>query len=104
MAHAPRLHQAGHQFATPASGAEALPSAGCGVRELVRGPGVGRGGVTARAFYGRDPLVAAASSTCARQLARNREGVSVMNVNLEVVSIPVSDVDKALEFYHDRLG
>jgi catechol 2,3-dioxygenase-like lactoylglutathione lyase family enzyme len=25
-------------------------------------------------------------------------------VNLEVVSIPVSDVDKALEFYHDRLG
>lgn len=27
-----------------------------------------------------------------------------MNVNLEVVSIPVSDVDKALEFYHDRLG
>jgi catechol 2,3-dioxygenase-like lactoylglutathione lyase family enzyme len=27
-----------------------------------------------------------------------------MNVNLEVVTIPVSDVDKALEFYHDRLG
>ena len=27
-----------------------------------------------------------------------------MHVNLEVVSIPVSDVDKALEFYHDRLG
>jgi catechol 2,3-dioxygenase-like lactoylglutathione lyase family enzyme len=27
-----------------------------------------------------------------------------MNVNLEVVSIPVSDVDKALEFYQDRLG
>ena len=27
-----------------------------------------------------------------------------MNVNLEVVSIPVSDVDKALEFYHERLG
>src|SRR3954468_3418288 len=27
-----------------------------------------------------------------------------MNVNLEVVSIPVSDVDKALDFYHDRLG
>jgi catechol 2,3-dioxygenase-like lactoylglutathione lyase family enzyme len=27
-----------------------------------------------------------------------------MNVNLEVVGIPVSDVDKALEFYHDRLG
>jgi catechol 2,3-dioxygenase-like lactoylglutathione lyase family enzyme len=27
-----------------------------------------------------------------------------MNVNLEVVSIPVSDVEKALEFYHDRLG
>lgn len=27
-----------------------------------------------------------------------------MNVNLEVVSVPVSDVDKALEFYHDRLG
>ena len=27
-----------------------------------------------------------------------------MNVNLEVVSIPVSDVDKALEFYRDRLG
>jgi catechol 2,3-dioxygenase-like lactoylglutathione lyase family enzyme len=27
-----------------------------------------------------------------------------MDVNLEVVSIPVSDVDKALEFYRDRLG
>ena len=27
-----------------------------------------------------------------------------MKVNLEVVSIPVSDVEKALEFYHDRLG
>jgi catechol 2,3-dioxygenase-like lactoylglutathione lyase family enzyme len=27
-----------------------------------------------------------------------------MNVNLEVVSIPVSDVDKALEFYQERLG
>jgi catechol 2,3-dioxygenase-like lactoylglutathione lyase family enzyme len=27
-----------------------------------------------------------------------------MDVNLEVVSIPVSDVDKALEFYHERLG
>ena len=27
-----------------------------------------------------------------------------MNVNLEVVSIPVSDVDKSLEFYHERLG
>jgi catechol 2,3-dioxygenase-like lactoylglutathione lyase family enzyme len=27
-----------------------------------------------------------------------------MNVNLEVVTIPVSDVDKALEFYHERLG
>ena len=27
-----------------------------------------------------------------------------MHVNLEVVSIPVSDVDKALEFYRDRLG
>lgn len=27
-----------------------------------------------------------------------------MHVNLEVVSIPVSDVEKALEFYRDRLG
>lgn len=27
-----------------------------------------------------------------------------MNVDLEVVSIPVSDVEKALEFYRDRLG
>ncbi len=27
-----------------------------------------------------------------------------MNVNLEVVSIPVSDVERALEFYRDRLG
>lgn len=27
-----------------------------------------------------------------------------MDVNLEIVSIPISDVDKALEFYHDRLG
>lgn len=27
-----------------------------------------------------------------------------MNVNLEVVSIPVSDVDKAVEFYRDLLG
>jgi catechol 2,3-dioxygenase-like lactoylglutathione lyase family enzyme len=27
-----------------------------------------------------------------------------MNVNLEVVTIPVSDVDKALEFYRERLG
>jgi catechol 2,3-dioxygenase-like lactoylglutathione lyase family enzyme len=27
-----------------------------------------------------------------------------MNVNLEVVSLPVSDVDRALEFYRDRLG
>jgi catechol 2,3-dioxygenase-like lactoylglutathione lyase family enzyme len=27
-----------------------------------------------------------------------------MNVDLEVVTIPVSDVDKALEFYRDRLG
>ncbi|MEV4534236.1 VOC family protein [Asanoa sp. NPDC049518] len=27
-----------------------------------------------------------------------------MNVNLEVVSIPVSDVDKAVEFYRDQLG
>ncbi|WP_433158174.1 VOC family protein [Kribbella sp. CA-247076] len=27
-----------------------------------------------------------------------------MDVNLEIVSIPVSDVDKALEFYHERLG
>ncbi|GIF62582.1 hypothetical protein Ais01nite_06170 [Asanoa ishikariensis] len=27
-----------------------------------------------------------------------------MNVNLEVVSIPVSDVDRAVEFYRDRLG
>jgi catechol 2,3-dioxygenase-like lactoylglutathione lyase family enzyme len=27
-----------------------------------------------------------------------------MNVNLEVVSIPVSDVDTALAFYRDRLG
>jgi catechol 2,3-dioxygenase-like lactoylglutathione lyase family enzyme len=27
-----------------------------------------------------------------------------MNVNLEVVSIPVSDVEVALEFYRDRLG
>ena len=27
-----------------------------------------------------------------------------MNVNLEVVTVPVSDVDKALEFYRDRLG
>jgi catechol 2,3-dioxygenase-like lactoylglutathione lyase family enzyme len=30
--------------------------------------------------------------------------VSTVNVNLEVVSIPVSDVDKAMEFYHERLG
>jgi catechol 2,3-dioxygenase-like lactoylglutathione lyase family enzyme len=30
--------------------------------------------------------------------------VSTVHVNLEVVSIPVSDVDKALEFYRDRLG
>jgi catechol 2,3-dioxygenase-like lactoylglutathione lyase family enzyme len=27
-----------------------------------------------------------------------------MNVNLEVVSIPVSDVERALGFYRDRLG
>ena len=27
-----------------------------------------------------------------------------MNVNLEVVTIPVSDVDKALDFYHGQLG
>jgi catechol 2,3-dioxygenase-like lactoylglutathione lyase family enzyme len=27
-----------------------------------------------------------------------------MNVNLEVVTIPVSDVDKALSFYRDQLG
>ena len=27
-----------------------------------------------------------------------------MHVNLEVVTIPVSDVDRALEFYHERLG
>ena len=27
-----------------------------------------------------------------------------MNVNLEVVTIPVSDVDKALDFYRDQLG
>jgi catechol 2,3-dioxygenase-like lactoylglutathione lyase family enzyme len=27
-----------------------------------------------------------------------------MNVNLEVVSIPVSDVERAMEFYRDRLG
>jgi catechol 2,3-dioxygenase-like lactoylglutathione lyase family enzyme len=27
-----------------------------------------------------------------------------MDVNLEIVSIPVSDVDKALDFYHERLG
>jgi catechol 2,3-dioxygenase-like lactoylglutathione lyase family enzyme len=27
-----------------------------------------------------------------------------MNVNLEVVSIPVSDVERSLEFYRDRLG
>ena len=27
-----------------------------------------------------------------------------MNVNLEVVSIPVSEVERALEFYRDRLG
>ncbi|MEU5786716.1 VOC family protein [Micromonospora purpureochromogenes] len=27
-----------------------------------------------------------------------------MDVNLEVVTIPVSDVDRALEFYRDRLG
>src|SRR5262245_25741086 len=27
-----------------------------------------------------------------------------MKVNLEVVSIPVSDVDKALDFYQGRLG
>ena len=27
-----------------------------------------------------------------------------MDVNLEVISIPVSDVDTALEFYRDRLG
>ena len=27
-----------------------------------------------------------------------------MNVNLEVVTIPVSDVDKALNFYRDQLG
>ena len=27
-----------------------------------------------------------------------------MHVNLEVVTIPVSDVDKALEFYRERLG
>ena len=27
-----------------------------------------------------------------------------MNVNLEVVTIPVSDVERALEFYRDRLG
>jgi catechol 2,3-dioxygenase-like lactoylglutathione lyase family enzyme len=27
-----------------------------------------------------------------------------MNVNLEVVSIPVSDVERALEFYRDRMG
>ncbi len=27
-----------------------------------------------------------------------------MNVNLEVISIPVSDVERALEFYRDRLG
>jgi len=27
-----------------------------------------------------------------------------MNVDLEVVTIPVSDVDTALEFYRDRLG
>jgi catechol 2,3-dioxygenase-like lactoylglutathione lyase family enzyme len=27
-----------------------------------------------------------------------------MNVNLEVISIPVSDVDQAAEFYGDRLG
>lgn len=27
-----------------------------------------------------------------------------MHVNLEVVTIPVSDVDRAMEFYRDRLG
>ena len=27
-----------------------------------------------------------------------------MNVNLEVVTVPVSDVDKALDFYRDQLG
>ncbi|MEV0716493.1 VOC family protein [Asanoa sp. NPDC050611] len=27
-----------------------------------------------------------------------------MNVNLEVVSIPVSDVDRAVQFYRDQLG
>jgi catechol 2,3-dioxygenase-like lactoylglutathione lyase family enzyme len=30
--------------------------------------------------------------------------VRTTNVNLEVVSIPVSDVDKALGFYRDQLG
>ena len=39
----------------------------------------------------------------ASQEARLRR-VSTMNVNLEVVSIPVSDVERALEFYRDRLG
>jgi catechol 2,3-dioxygenase-like lactoylglutathione lyase family enzyme len=32
------------------------------------------------------------------------EGACIMQVNLEAVTIPVSDVDKALDFYHDRLG
>jgi hypothetical protein len=29
---------------------------------------------------------------------------NTMHVNLEVLSIPVADADKALDFYRDRLG
>jgi catechol 2,3-dioxygenase-like lactoylglutathione lyase family enzyme len=36
--------------------------------------------------------------------AMSRKGWCAMYVNLEVVSIPVSDVDKSLAFYRDRLG
>src|SRR5215831_1936390 len=39
-----------------------------------------------------------------RSGAMNTAGAAVMNFSIEVITLPVSDVDRALRFYVDRVG
>ena len=60
-------------------------------------------------FFGRNQSHAVCVMPLDRQRAPSRQDatnqrVSTMHVNLEVVSIAVSDVDRALDFCHERLG
>jgi len=56
-------------------------------------------------FHGREADRVAGSLTAVTQsVSRNPTEARIMNVDLEVVTIPVFNVDKARGFYRDQLG